>query len=113
MKKIDKPWGFELIWAHTEKYVGKFLHINNGFSLSLQYHNIKDETICVKSGILTLEIVENGVKKFFKLKEGETFRITPKMIHRMSSDDGDVIVIEVSTPELSDVVRLADNYGRV
>ncbi len=113
MKKIDKPWGYELIWAQTEKYVGKILHIENGFCLSLQYHNVKDETIMVKTGILTLEIRDGENRKIFKMNPGECFHIKPKTIHRMSAYDGEVDVVEVSTPELEDVVRLEDSYGRI
>lgn len=113
MLKIDKPWGYELIWARTDKYVGKILHIENGFSLSLQYHKIKEETIMVKSGVLTLELGDAENKILLTLKENDVHHINPGVIHRMSALDGDVDVIEVSTAELEDVVRLADNYGRV
>lgn len=113
MRKIDKPWGHELIWAETNKYVGKMLRIENGFCLSLQYHNVKDETIMVSSGILTLEVVRADSRQVFKLKEGESYHICAGTIHRMSALDGAVDVIEVSTPELDDVVRLEDDYGRV
>lgn len=113
MLKIDKPWGYELIWAHTDKYVGKILHIENGFSLSLQYHKIKEETIMVKSGVLTLELGDVENKILLTLKENDVHHIKPGVIHRMSALDGDVDVLEVSTAELEDVIRLADNYGRV
>jgi mannose-6-phosphate isomerase-like protein (cupin superfamily) len=112
-RKVDKPWGHELIWAETEKYVGKILHISNGFCLSLQYHNVKDETILVQSGILTMEIREGESRKIFKMNSGDSIRIKPTIIHRMSAYDGDVDVIEVSTSELDDVIRLEDSYGRV
>lgn len=113
MQKVVKPWGYELIWAHTEKYVGKVLHIENGYALSLQYHKQKEETIMVKEGTLTLEIGPEDISKAFKLDAGEVYHIPPGTIHRMSALDGDVDVLEVSTPELNDVVRLADNYGRI
>jgi mannose-6-phosphate isomerase-like protein (cupin superfamily) len=113
MRKIDKPWGHELIWAETEKYVGKILHIRRGFCLSLQYHNAKDETVLVQSGILTLEIGDNSSRQVCKLNPGESCHIPPGAIHRMSASDGDVDVVEVSTPELNDIVRLEDRYGRV
>jgi mannose-6-phosphate isomerase-like protein (cupin superfamily) len=114
VEKTEKPWGYELIWAKTDKYVGKILHINKGCSLSLQYHKVKTETILVKSGTLILEICEdNRGSKFFTLNEGETYHIPCVTIHRMSAVDCDVEVIEVSTPELKDVVRLEDMYGRV
>lgn len=113
MRKVDKPWGYEFIWAETEKYVGKILHIHDGSCLSLQYHNFKDETIMVQSGILTLEIGQNQSNQFLTLNPGETYHISPNTIHRMSALNGDVDVIEVSTPELDDVIRLEDNYGRL
>ena len=108
MRKIEKPWGYELIWTETDRYVGKVLHIVEGSSLSLQYHKVKDETVMVKSGVLTLELD----KKTFRLEPGESKRIPAGSIHRMSALEGDVDVIEVSTPELDDVVRLEDMYGR-
>lgn len=112
-KRVDKPWGHEIIWAETDRYVGKILHIENGYSLSLQYHNVKDETVMVQSGILTLTLGRGDSMKVLKLHPGESQRIPTGMIHRMSAFDGDVNVIEVSTPELNDVVRLEDYYGRV
>lgn len=112
MRKIDKPWGHELIWAETDRYVGKILRIESGHSLSLQYHKVKDETVAVKSGTLTLEINQGGSMQFLKLNSGESRHIPPGTIHRMSALDGSVEVIEVSTPELDDVVRLEDTYGR-
>ena len=108
MRKIEKPWGYELIWAETDRYVGKILHIVKGSSLSLQYHKVKDETVLVQSGILTLKLD----KETFRLSSGESKRVPVGSIHRMSALDGDVDVIEVSTPELDDVVRLEDMYGR-
>jgi len=113
MKKVDKPWGYELIWAHTDNYVGKVLHIENGFSLSLQYHKVKEETIMVKKGVLTLEVGGEENRNFLTLGEGDVYHIQPGLIHRMSALHGEVDVFEVSTPELDDVIRLADNYGRV
>lgn len=113
IQKIDKPWGHELIWAKTDKYVGKVLYIKKGYSLSLQYHKVKVETIMVKTGTLLLEINEdNAGSKFYTLKEGEAYHIPCLTIHRMSAVEGDVEVLEVSTPELTDVVRLEDLYGR-
>jgi mannose-6-phosphate isomerase-like protein (cupin superfamily) len=112
-RKIDKPWGYEIIWAETDRYVGKILHITNGSSLSLQYHNVKDETVMVQSGILTLELGKDSSKKILKMNPGESQHIPTGMIHRMIACDGDVDVIEVSTSELDDVVRLEDYYGRV
>lgn len=112
-KRVDKPWGHELIWAETDRYVGKILHIENGYCLSLQYHNVKDETVMVQSGVLTLELGRGDSKRTLMLNPGESKRIPAGMIHRMLALNGAVDVIEVSTPELDDVVRLEDNYGRV
>jgi len=111
-KKIDKPWGHEIIYAHSDKYVGKLLHINKGEQLSLQYHKIKDETIYLYSGRaqLTIEHPE-GNTEVIELSNSVAYQITPNTIHRMKALENSVI-LEVSTPELDDVVRLADNYGR-
>jgi len=109
---IEKPWGYEKIFARTDRYVGKVLHIEAGESLSLQYHVQKDETIYVLAGELIFEVDESGVLVKKTLKEGEGYRILPGTRHRMSalvSTD----ILEVSTPELDDVVRLEDRYGRV
>lgn len=113
-KRIDKPWGHELWWARTDRYVGKLLHINAGESLSLQYHNVKDETIMVQSGTL---LFETGAKEApseltrREMKAGDIFHITPGTVHRMTGVT-EVDLVEVSTPELDDVVRLEDRYGR-
>src|SRR5918995_890358 len=108
---IQKPWGYELIWAHTERYVGKILHINQGESLSYQYHRVKDETIRLLSGAMDMDLETNGVKAKISLKPGDCLHITPGMKHRMIAVE-DCDVLEVSTPELDDVVRLEDRYGR-
>lgn len=111
VRRVEKPWGHEIIWAHTEKYVGKLLHVKAGHSLSLQYHNVKDETIHLHSGQLKLVVDEgNGyVEKDMKL--GESYHIKPLTKHRMVAVT-DCDILEVSTPELDDVVRLEDKYGR-
>lgn len=112
-KRVEKPWGYELIWAHTDKYVGKILHINKGESLSYQYHRIKDETIQLLRGAMELEVEEGeGGRRSLSLKPGDCFHITPGMKHRMRAVE-ECDVLEVSTPELDDVVRLEDRYGRV
>lgn len=110
-RKVDKPWGYELIWAHTARYVGKILHINKGHRLSYQYHNIKDETIRLLTGRLDVETEENGVRKTLTLKQGDSLHIVPLMRHRMIAVE-DCDVLEVSTPELDDVVRIEDDYSR-
>ena len=109
--KVDKPWGYELRWAITDRYVGKVIHINKGHALSLQYHNEKDETIYLWSGKLLFEIEENGSLTRREMMPGEAVHVTPKTVHRMTAIE-DADIFEVSTPELHDVVRLEDRYGR-
>jgi mannose-6-phosphate isomerase len=112
-RKVEKPWGHELIWAHTDRYVGKVLHVKAGHSLSLQYHERKDETIHLLSGELrfwvgpSVEALEEVA-----LPQGESYHITPGTVHRMEAVT-DVDILEASTAELDDVVRLEDRYGRV
>jgi len=113
-KRVDKPWGYEIWWARTERYVGKILHVNMGESLSLQYHNVKDETIMIQSGLLlfqTRPAGEEGELRQVEMKPGDVFHITPGTLHRMTALE-DCDILEVSTPELDDVVRLEDRYGR-
>lgn len=111
--RVDKPWGYELIWAKTEKYVGKILHLQKGKRLSYQYHLEKDEAILVHSGKLIVELgEENGGKKIFNLNSGESLHIPPFTRHRLTAvEDSDIF--EVSTPQLNDVVRLEDDHGRI
>ena len=108
---VDKPWGYEVIWAHTDRYVGKVLHINKDESLSYQYHVVKDETIRLLSGVLEMDIEHKGERQKLRLAPGECLHIVPGMRHRMIAIE-DCDVLEVSTPELDDVVRLEDRYGR-
>lgn len=110
-QKVEKPWGYELIWAHTERYVGKILHINRGESLSYQYHVVKDETIRLLSGQLEMDVEADGERSTIRLAPGECLHIIPGMKHRMTAVET-CDVLEVSTPELDDVVRLEDRYGR-
>ena len=110
MRKVEKPWGHELIWAETERYVAKVLFIKQGHKLSLQYHRVKDETLFVESGEMRLEIGEGGAESRI-MKSGDTYHVLPGTIHRMVALT-DVRVFEASTPELDDVVRLEDAYGR-
>jgi len=110
--RVEKPWGYELIFAHTDRYVGKILHIDEGQSLSLQYHEMKEETLYVVEGELKLTIESDGERREMPLRKGEAFHIPPRLIHRMFAIV-DTDVAEVSTPELQDVVRLEDRYGRV
>jgi quercetin dioxygenase-like cupin family protein len=109
--RVDKPWGYELHWAKTDRYVGKVIHINAGHALSLQYHNQKDETIFLWSGKLLFEIQEGGRLERHEVSPGVRFHVTPGTVHRMTAIE-DCDVFEVSTPELDDVVRLEDRYGR-
>ncbi len=109
---VPKPWGYELIFAKTDRYVGKILHINQGESLSLQYHEMKEETLYVVEGELRLTIEHGGDRRELPLRKGEAFHIPPRLIHRMFAVT-DTDVAEVSTTELDDVVRLEDRYGRV
>ena len=117
MKKtiIKKPWGYEEIWAESKEYVGKLIHIDEGHRLSLQYHNRKEETIRVMSGIL--EVVysspADGQLRSTILEAGECFHIYPLMVHRFCATQGtDVDLIEVSTNYLDDVERIEDDYNR-
>jgi len=112
VRVVDKPWGNELIWAATDRYVGKILHINAGESLSLQYHREKDETIMVLTGRLRFEYFAEGQEPQSKeLGPRDPFHVTPGLRHRMIAIE-DTDVVEVSTTELDDVVRLEDRYGR-
>lgn len=110
--RVSKPWGYELIFARTGRYVGKILHINEGESLSLQYHEMKEETLYVVEGELKLTIEWEGDRREIRLRRGEAFHIPPRLIHRMEAVI-ETEVAEVSTTELDDVVRLEDRYGRV
>jgi quercetin dioxygenase-like cupin family protein len=110
--RVEKPWGHELIWAHTDRYVGKILHVKAGHSLSLQYHLKKDETIHLFSGKLRFQFGRDGEALSERVLEpGESFHIDPLLRHRMIAVT-DCDILEASTPELDDVVRLEDRYGR-
>lgn len=112
-RRVDKPWGFEIWFAVTPSYAGKILHINQGEELSLQYHQRKDEAITVLSGDLELQLGwDPGRLGTHMLSSGDCQHIPPRMIHRMRAMTT-VEICEVSTPELEDVVRIADRYGRV
>ena len=112
MRRVEKPWGHEVIWAETDRYVGKVLHIKAGEKLSLQYHRHKDETVMVWAGRIRFEHFADGeAPKFRDLGPGEAFHVTPGLRHRMIALE-DTDIFEVSTTELDDVVRLEDAYGR-
>ncbi len=111
-RTVEKPWGHELIWAETDRYVGKILHIKKGHSLSLQYHRQKDETVMVLTGKMAFEHFSDGEPpRTVELGPLVPFHVTPLLRHRMIALE-DTDVVEVSTTELDDVVRLADAYGR-
>jgi len=111
-RRVDKPWGWELVWAETDAYVGKLLFVRAGESLSLQYHERKDESWLVREGRALLELGEPGGElDSTEIGPGDTFHFRPGTLHRLSALE-DTLVVEVSTPELDDVIRLDDAYGR-
>ncbi len=112
IERVDKPWGYELIFAHTDRYVGKILHVDAGQALSLQYHEKKDETLYMREGEVTLWVEEADELLELTLRAGESYRIRPFVRHRMVAGKEGCDIIEVSTPELDDVVRIEDRYGR-
>lgn len=114
IERIEKPWGYELLWARTDRYVGKVLFIRKGHKLSFQYHRMKDETIYLQSGEMLLTVqAEGAVAPITRaMKPGECCHIPPGVRHRMEAVE-DCRVFEVSTTELDDVVRLEDAYGRI
>ena len=112
-RRVEKPWGWELIWAHAEQYVGKVLFVRAGESLSLQFHREKDESWYVQSGRARLELGETGQAVLDEevIAAGVCFRYRPGTVHRVTALE-DTTIVEVSTPQLTDVVRLEDAYGR-
>jgi mannose-6-phosphate isomerase-like protein (cupin superfamily) len=111
-RRVDKPWGWELVWAETEEYVGKLLFVRAGESLSLQYHEVKDESWLVREGRARLELGEvGGELERSEIGPGDTFHFPPRTVHRVTALE-DTLVVEVSTNHLADVVRLEDGYGR-
>ncbi len=113
-RRIEKPWGYELIWAESELYVGKVLFVRAGQALSLQYHERKDEAWLVQKGSGSLELGTVGdpdSRRVIEIGEGDAFRYRPGTIHRITALE-DTTILEVSTPHLDDVVRLDDRYGR-
>lgn len=113
VRRVEKPWGYEIIWAHTDRYVGKILHVNAGQQLSVQYHERKDETVYLLSGEMKywVQLPGDSVLRDQQLVAGQSFRITPLTVHYMEAIT-DCDVLEASTPELDDVVRMKDRYGR-
>jgi len=115
MKRVDKPWGYEEWFVQNEKYVGKFLFIKKGHRLSKQHHVVKDETVYVMTGEMNLMLYDennDSLSLIRLMKEGSSHRIEPGTIHRMIAIE-DTLLIEVSTPEVDDIVRHEDDYGRI
>ena len=111
-RKVEKPCGWELVWAEAEDYVGKLLFVRAGESLSLQYHEVKDESWLVQEGRAQLELGEvGGELDSFEIGPGDAYRFKPGTVHRVTAIE-DTLVVEVSTNHLTDVVRLEDRYGR-
>jgi mannose-6-phosphate isomerase len=114
VRRVEKPWGHELIWAHTDRYVGKVLHIRAGHALSVQYHDRKDETVHLLRGEIIYRVQRAGDTQEMeevRLRAGDSYRLAPGTIHQMEAVT-DCDVLEASTPDLDDVVRLSDRYGR-
>jgi mannose-6-phosphate isomerase len=111
-KKTDKPWGYEVLWAQTKDYVAKLMQIRAGHRMSLQYHEKKEETLYVMSGVLIVWQSEDD-EKWMALQPGDIYHVKPGQIHRFGADNtGDVMLIEVSTDHLDDVIRIKDDYDR-
>ncbi len=112
VRRVEKPWGYELIYAQTDKYLGKILFVKQGQRLSLQYHEKKDETMFVQQGEIELEAGGPGDALSARvLAAGDAVRLKPLTRHRVKALS-DTFILEVSSPEIDDVVRLADDYGR-
>ena len=111
-RRVEKPWGYELLWAHTGRYVGKILHVEAGQALSYQFHRIKEETIYVLAGRLRVHYAHEGEEpRVVELGAGSVFHVRTGLRHRFEGGES-VDLLEASTPELDDVVRLEDRYGR-
>lgn len=109
--RVEKPWGYELVWARTDRYVGKVLHVKAGHILSLQYHNLKDETMHVLRGELILRTRVDDELISTPFRAGDSAHIPAGLVHQIEAvEDSDVL--EASTAELDDLVRLEDRYGR-
>jgi mannose-6-phosphate isomerase len=112
-ERVDKPWGYELIWARTDRYAGKILFVKAGESLSLQFHNVKDEAWYLLSGRAEIELGGPGERMLNSevVGAGAAFHLPPGTVHRLQAVE-DTTIFEVSTPQLDDIVRLEDRYGR-
>ncbi len=111
-KTIEKPWGYEILYAHTDKYAGKILFVKKGKRLSYQYHEKKDETMFIFKGKVRMTLEKNGERKEVIFEEGDSIHFPPLTKHRVEAIE-DSYILEVSTPELDDVVRIEDDFGRV
>ena len=111
-KRVEKPWGYEIWFAHTDQYVGKILHVNEGCQLSLQYHEQKDETIYCLRGNIVIVLEQEGSFVDLSLPVGQSIRIQPYTKHRLRGGEGGGDALEASTSQVEDVVRCADDYGR-
>ena len=110
--RVDKPWGYEIRWAITDRYLGKVIHVNRGEALSLQYHEHKDEWLLVRAGTVDLELgLADGKLETVRMGAGDSVHLPPGTRHRITAVE-DTDIFEVSTPEIDDVVRLEDRYGR-
>jgi len=109
--RVEKPWGYELVWARTARYAGKILHVNAGHVLSCQYHNVKDETMHVLQGELILRLGQGPSLEERRFRAGESVHIPPGLVHQIEAVV-DTDVLEASTAELDDLVRISDRYGR-
>jgi mannose-6-phosphate isomerase len=112
-RRVEKPWGWELVWAEADQYVGKLLFIRAGEALSLQYHEVKDESWLVREGRARLELGEvgGGDLETAEIAADDAFRFRPGTVHRVTALE-DTLIVEVSTPHLDDVIRVDDRYGR-
>jgi mannose-6-phosphate isomerase len=112
-RRVEKPWGWELVWAETEAYVGKLLFVRAGEALSLQFHELKDESWLVREGLARVEIgvADADGLDTIEIREGDALRFPPGTLHRLTALE-DTLILEVSTPHLDDVVRVEDRYGR-
>ena len=110
--RVDKPWGYEIRWAVTSRYLGKIIHVKKGEALSLQYHEVKDEWLLVRQGAVDIDIGGlEGTLERVRMREGDSVHLPPRTRHRITAVE-DADIFEVSTPEIDDVVRLEDRYGR-
>jgi mannose-6-phosphate isomerase len=111
-RRVEKPWGWELVWAETDRYAGKLLFVRAGQALSLQYHERKEESWLVQEGRAALELgAVGGSLEEQEIAAGDCFHFTPGTVHRVRALE-DTLIVEVSTPDLDDVVRIEDDYGR-